>query len=253
MNIRTFAAAAFGVAMLATLGGNARAAEVRVLGSNAVRTVLTTLGPQFEKATGNKVVLVFGTGGQLNAEIDKGTPFDLAVLSTSDLDALAKKGKIAAGTQSALARSGVGVAIKRGTPKPDISTTEAFKRTLLNAKSIGFVNGTPTSAYLDTLFPRLGIADQMKPKIRFIDSKVGAGGAAEAGEIEIGLTQISEILAHPGAELVGPLPEEIQAYTQFGSAVGANAKEAAAASALINFMATPESVRVIKEKGMFPK
>ncbi len=124
---------------------------------------------------------------------------------------------------------------------------------MLNAKSIGFVNATPTSAYLNTLFPRLGIADQLKPKIKFIDSKVGAGGAAGAGEVEIGLTQISEILSHTDAELVGPLPEEIQVYTEFGAAVGANAKETAAASALIKFMATPESAKVIKEKGMFPR
>jgi len=253
MSIRKIAAIAFSMAMLSTLPGNAHAAEIKVLVSNAARSVLEELGPQFEKASGNKVVLVYGTTVDLKAEIEKGAAFDVTVLSTSGIDDLIKQGKIAAGSQHGLARSGAGVAVKRGAPKPDISTTEAFKRTLLNAKSIGYVQGTPTGNYLKALFPRLGIEDQLKPKIKFIDSKVGAGGAAAAGEVEIGLTQMSEILSKPGAELVGPLPEDIQVYTDFASGVGANSKEAGTAGALIKFMSTPESARVIKEKGMAPR
>jgi len=253
MNIRTIAATAFALAMMSTLASTAHAAEIKVLGSNAAKAFLEVLGPQFEKATGNKVTLVYGTGVELKAEIDKGGAFDVAVLATGVIDDLAKQGKIAAGTQSGLARSGAGVAVKRGAAKPDIGTTEAFKRALLNAKSIGFVDGTPTGVYLKALFPRLGIADALQPKIKFVDSKVGAGGAAASGEVEIGLTQMSEILSKPGAELVGPLPEEIQVYTDFASGVSANSKEAATAGALIKFMATPESARVIKEKGMVPR
>jgi len=253
MNIRTIAAIALAVTTMSALATNAHAAEIKVLVSNAARSVLEELGPQFEKASGNKVVLVYGTTVDLKAEIEKGGAFDVTVLSTSGIDDLIKQGKIAAGTQHSLARSGAGVAVKRGAPKPDISTTEAFKRAMLNAKSIGYVDGTPTGNYIKALFPRLGIADQLKPKIKFIDSKVGAGGAAGAGEVEIGLTQVSEILSKPDAELVGPLPEEIQVYTDFASGVGANSKQAAAAGALIKFMSTPESARVIKEKGMVPR
>ncbi|HEX4328127.1 MAG TPA: molybdate ABC transporter substrate-binding protein [Burkholderiales bacterium] len=253
MNVRTIAATAFSAAMLSTLAANAHAAEIRVLGSNAAKAVLEVLAPQFEKATGNKVVLVYGTSAGLKDEIEKGAAFDVAVLTTGGIDDLTKKGKVAAGTQHGLARSGAGVAIKRGAAKPDIGTTEAFKRALLNAKSIGFVDATPTGNYLKGLFVRLGLADALKPKIKLVDSKVGAGGAAAAGEVEIGLTQISEILSKPGAELVGPLPEDIQVYTDFASGVGALAKEAATAAALIKFMSTPEAAKVIKEKGMVPK
>ncbi|MDB5804397.1 MAG: molybdate transporter periplasmic protein [Betaproteobacteria bacterium] len=250
MNIR--AIAAFGVVIMSAFGVYAHAADVKVLGSNAARPILEALVPQFEKATGNKVTLVYGTSAGLKEDIEKGAAFDLAVLTTAGIADLAKQGKVAAGTPSNLARSGAGVAIKKGAAKPDIGTTDAFKRTLLNAKSVGIVDATPTGNYFKTLFPRLGIADEMKAKLKFVDSKVGAGGAAASGEVEIGLTQISEILAS-GAELLGPLPEEIQVYTDFASGVGANAKEAATAGALIKFMSTPESARVIKEKGMVPR
>lgn len=253
MNIRKIAATALSVAMLSTLAGNTHAAEIKVLVSNAAMAMMEELGPQFEKASGNKVVLVFGTTVDLKTEIEKGGAFDVTVLSTGGIDDLVKQGKITAGSPHALARSGAGVAVKRGAPKPDISTTEAFKRALLNAKSIGYVEGTPTGNYLKALFPRLGIADQLKPKIKFIDSKVGAGGAAAAGDVEIGITQIAEVLHKPGAELVGPLPDDIQIYTDFSSGVGANSKQAATAAALIKFMSTPEAARVIREKGMVPR
>lgn len=252
MNIRAIAAVTFGVGLL-VFGGNSHAAEVRVLASNAVKTVLAVLGPQFESATGNQITFVYGTITELQAEIDKGAAFDVAVLSAPAVAELVKQGKIAAGAHADFVRSSAGVAIKKGAIKPDISTTDAFKRTLLGAKSIGFVDQSATGNYLKTLFPRLGIADDLKSKIKFIDGKVGAAGAVEAGEVEIGLTQISEILPHAGAELVGPLPKEIQVYTDFAAGVSANSKEAGAAGALLKFMATPASAAVIREKGLEPK
>ena len=151
------------------------------------------------------------------------------------------------------ARSGAGVAVKKGAPKPDISTTEAFKRTLLAAKSIGFVEQGATGIYLKSLFQRLGIADELKPKLKMLAAGVGAGGAVAKGEVEIGMTQIPEILSYAGAELVGPLPAEIQVYTDFAVGVGANAKEPEGAKALIKFLATPAAVSVTKTKGLVPR
>ncbi len=238
MKLRPLAAAC-GFALAAALAP-AHAAEVTVLASNAVKSVMEEIVPRYEKASGNKVKMTTGTSNELLAVIAKGEPFDAVFLSTSGIEEQVKAGKVKAGTQAGVARSGIGVAIKRGAPKPDISTDEALKRALLAAKSIGYVDGTPTAAYLKTLFPKLGIADQIKPKIKLVESKVGAGNAAGKGDVEIGLTQISEILAHPDAELVGPLPADIQKYTDFSAGVGAGAKEPAAGAALIKFIGTPE-------------
>lgn len=250
MSLRHIAALC-GFAVAAALAP-AHAAEVKVLASNAVKSIFEDLGPRYEKASGNKVTLVFGTSGELQALLDKGEAFDLAVLSVAGMEDQWKKGVIANGSPAPLARSGAGVAVKRGAPLPDISTTEAFKRVLLGAKSVGMVDGTPTGNYFKTLFPKLGIAEQMQARIKYVDSKTGAGGAAASGEVEIGLTQMAEILAVPGAELVGPLPEEIQVYTDFATGVSARAKQPAAAAAFVKYIATPEAGQVIREKGMAP-
>ena len=253
MNIRGIAAITFGVALMPAVGGNSHAAEVKVFGSYAVKTVLEALGPLFEEATGNKVTFVYGSVAELKTDIEKGAAFDVAVLTAVGVADLVKQGRISASAQANLARSGVGIAIKKGAAKTDICTTDAFKHALLNAKSIGFVEQSPTGIYLKNLFPRLGIADELKSKIKFIDAKVGAGGAVASGEVEIGLTQIGEILPHAGAELLGPLPKDIQVYTNYAAGVSANSKEANAASALIKFMATPAFAKVIKEKGLEPR
>ena len=228
----------------------AHAAEVRVFSSNALKTVLEELAPQFEKASGHKLIVTFKSAAALKVDIEKGEACDVAILTTSALDDLIKQGKLTAATRTEIARSGAGVAVRKGAPKPDISTTEAFKRAMLNAKSITFVEQGATGIYLKTLFVRLGIADELKPKI-----KLAATAAAEyvaRGEAEIGMTQISEILPIAGAELVGPLPPEIQAYTNFPAAVSANTKVAEPASALIKYLTTPEASAVLKAKGLEP-
>jgi molybdate transport system substrate-binding protein len=238
---------------LLALGTGAQAAEIRVLSSNAVKSVLQELAPQLEKATKNKIAFTFDTAVALKGQIEKGAAFDLAILTDEAIDDLIKQGKISGATRTALARSGVGVAVKKGAPKPDISTTEAFKRTLLAAKSIGFVEQGGSGIYLKSLLPRLGIADQLKDKLKIVAADVGAGGAVANGEVEIGITQIAEILPHAGAELVGPLPTEIQLNTDFASGISANAKESEGAKALINFLSTPAAVSVIKAKGLDPR
>lgn len=252
MKIRLIAAQA-AAALLLALGTGAQAAEIKVLSSNAVKSVLEQLAPQFEKAAKNKIAFTFDTAAALKGQIEKGAAFDLAVLTDGAIDDLIKQGKISGATRTALARSGAGVAVKKGAPKPDISTTEAFKRTLLAAKSIGFVEQGATGIYLKSLLQRLGIADELKPKLKMLAASVGAGGAVANGEVEIGMTQIPEILSYAGAELVGPLPADIQVYTDFAVGVGANAKDPEGAKALIKFLATPAAVSVIKAKGLAPR
>ena len=252
MKIQGVMAAIVGLALPLLAGqimaGQAQAAEIKVLASTAVKTSLEALSPQFEKATGNKVDLTFAPAAVLKEKIDQGTAFDVAVLTTPIIDALAGAGKIDT-ARTAIAHSGIGVAIRKGAPKPDIGTKDAFKQALLNAKSVGFTASGATGAYLKTLFEKLGIAEELKPKLKLLP---GASGEAVAnGEVEIGMTQISEILPYAGAELAGPLPPDIQSYTYFSAAAAAG-KDADAAKAFIKFLAGPDALSVIKAKGMEP-
>ncbi|HET7885092.1 MAG TPA: substrate-binding domain-containing protein [Bradyrhizobium sp.] len=231
------------------LTAEAQAAEIKVLASTAVKTTLEELAPQFEKATGSKVDVTFSPASVLKEKIDQGTAFDVAILTTPIIDGLASSGKIET-TRTAIAHSGIGIAIKKGAAKPDIATSEAFKQALLKANSVGYTAGGATGAYLKTLFEKLGIADALKPKLKLLQG--GVGEAVTNGEIEIGMTQISEILPHPGAELAGPLPADIQSYTSFSAGVSAASKEVDAAKAFVKFLAGPPALAVIKAKGMEP-
>jgi molybdate transport system substrate-binding protein len=242
------AIAALAAFTLPLLAGFAQAADIKVFSSTAVKTVLEELGPQFEKATGNKLVFTIGPAAVLKTQIEQGAAFDLAILTVAATDDLAKQGKIAADTRAAIAHAGIGVAVRKGAPKPDISTPEAFKHALLNAKSVGFTAAGASGVYLKSLFEKLGIADELKPKLKLLPGPAGA--ATADGEVEIGMTQISEILPYANAELVGPLPAQIQSYTNFSAGVSTASKDAAAASALIKFLTAPSAATVFKAKGM---
>jgi molybdate transport system substrate-binding protein len=248
MKIKCAMAALAGLA-LPLLACQAQAAELKVLASTAVKTTLEELGPQFEKATGNKIDFTFAPASVLKEKIDQGAAFDVAILTAPITDGLAAAGKIDT-TRTAIAHSGIGVAIHRGAPKPDIGTTEAFKRTLLGAKSVGFTAGGASGAYLKTLFEKLGIADELKPRLKLLQGP--AGEAAASGEVEIGMTQISEIIPYANAELVGPLPPDIQSYTHFSAAVSTASKEADTARAFIKFLTAPAALALIQAKGMDP-
>ncbi len=231
------------------LAAQAQAAEIKLSASTAVKTVLEDLLPQFEKATGNKVVVTIAPASILKTQIDQSAAFDVAILTVPITDSLVKEGK-ADTARTVIAHAGIGVAIQKGATKPDIGTTEAFKRALLNAKSVGFTAGGASGVYLTSLFEKLGIADALKPKLKLL--KGPAGEAAASGEVEIGMTQISEILPYAGAELVGPLPSDIQSYTYFSAAVAVASKEQDASKALIKYLAAPAALAVIKSKGMEP-
>lgn len=247
MNTHVMKAAAIALAMMLA-PVVAEAAEVKCLCSNALKTVMGELAPRFEKETGHKLALTFGSTKPLTERIEKGEAFDLTILGEAAIDDLIKQGKLVAATRVVVARSTLGVAIRKGAPKPNVSTTEAFKRTILNAKSIGYLVDGLTGTYLKVLFERLGIADSIKSKYK---NTRGAEAVAK-GEVELGITQMSEILYEKGAELAGPLPPEIQNYTNFLSAVAAGTKQADAAKALLKYLASPDAARVMKANGLEP-
>jgi molybdate transport system substrate-binding protein len=241
------------MAVMVLTGGmaTANAAEVKILTAGAMKAVVLELVPVFEKQTGHKAVIDNDTAGGLTKRIEGGEAFDLVVVTPGAVKELAAKGKFA-GSGVNVARVGVGVVVKEGAPAPDIATVEAFKKALLAAKSVAYIDpasGGSSGIYIAGLLDKLGIAAEVKPK-----AKLKKGGyVAEliaSGEAELGLHQISEILPVKGVKLVGPLPAEIQNYTVYAAAVGAQAREEAAAQAMLKLLAGPEAEPVLKARGM---
>jgi molybdate transport system substrate-binding protein len=246
-----------GLAMVMIAAGaphGAAAAEIKVLTAGAFKQVLLALLPAFEKATGHKVMVENATVGALTKRIEGGESFDLAVLTPAAVNALSEKGKFVAGSRTDLARVGVGVVVREGAPKPDISSVDAFKRALLAAKSVAYIDpaaGGSSGIYVAGLLDKLGIAGEVKPKAKLIPGGAVAEHIAR-GEAELGIHQISEIMPVKGVTLVGPLPAEIQNYTVYAAGLGANAKEPDAAKALLKTLSGPAAADVLKSKGMQP-
>src|SRR6516162_2076320 len=237
-----------GLAMVLMAAGAPRAAagaEIKVLTAGAFKQVLLALVPDFERATGHKVTVQNDTVGALTKRIAGGEAFDLAVLTPKAVDELAL-----------LREVGVGVVVKDGTPKPDIGSVAAFKQALLAAKSVAYIDpaaGGSSGIYVAGLLDKLGIAGEVKPKAKLIPGGAVAEHVAK-GEAELGIHQISEILpvTVKGVTLVGPLPAEIQNYTVYAAGVGAHAKEADAAKALLKSLTSPAAAEVLKSKGIEP-
>ena len=252
MKETTLTAVAVGFALMLAANVAASGAEIAVISSNALKTTLEELAPAFEKATAHKLVFTWGAAVPLRAEIERGAMFDVALLTTAAIDDLIRRGNLVAATRVALANSGAGIAVRKGAPRPDVSTVDAFKNALLNAKSVAYVEQGGTGIYLKALLQRLGIADALRSKLKLLAPENPAANAVANGEAEIGMTQISEILPYAGAELVGPFPKEIQLTTSFAAAVGTNARQPEAANALIKFLAAPSAAPVFKAKGLDP-
>ena len=232
----------------------ANAAEVKVLSAGAFKQVVLALVPEYQSQTGNTVTVDNGTTGQLKKRIDGGEAFDIVVITPAVIDEMIASGKVAAGSEVKLAGVGIGVVVKEGAPKPDISTVEKFKQALLAAKSVAYIDpasGGSSGIYIDKLLVKLGIADQIRPK-----AKLKKGGHVAdfivSGEAELGIHQISEIVPVKGVTLVGPLPKEIQNTTTYAAALSASAKNKAAAEALIKTLSGPAAAAVLKSKGMEP-
>ncbi|MGH6683588.1 MAG: molybdate ABC transporter substrate-binding protein [Pseudolabrys sp.] len=246
-------AALFGALILA-IPQSASAAEIKVLTAGAFKQVVMALVPNFERQTGDKVTIDNGTTGQLKKRIDDGEAFDIVVITPAVVDEMIANGKVATGSHVNLASVGIGVVVKEGAPKPDISTVDKFKDALLKAKTVAYIDpasGGSSGIYVDKLLVKLGIADQIRPKARL---KKG-GYVADlivSGEADLGIHQISEIVPVKGVTLVGPLPKEIQNTTTYAAGLSASTKEKDAARELIEYLSGADAASVLKSKGMDP-
>ncbi len=258
--IRTMSVASRSIAGLAlsilSLARPAFAAEIKVMISGAFTAAYLEVIPEFERSTGSKIVTAYGSSmgdaqDSIPSRLDRGEPVDVVILADSALDELIKHGKVVPGSRVDLVRSSIGMAVRAGAPKPDISTVEALKRTLLHAKSIAY-SASASGVYLShELFPRLGIAGEIQSKcMRIASGPVGL--AVARGDAEIGFQQISELLPVSGIDYVGPLPPEVQKITVFSASIAVGARQPDAARALIKFLASPAVVPAIKKSGLEP-
>jgi molybdate transport system substrate-binding protein len=250
--MRLFGSVCGALALLVIAACPVQGAELRIFGSRVTKMIVEDVGPQFERTTGHRLVVLTDVAAVMKRRIEQGEAFDLAVLVNFQADDLIKKGKLIADSRADLMKAGIGVAVRRGAPMPDIATVDAFKATLLKAKSITYLKEGASTIYLDGLFKRLGIAEQLaektvKPDTESVSEKVAAG------EVELGIIVIPNILSVPGAQLVGPIPEEVQSYIVFTAGVAANSTNQQAARDLVAFLKSPAAISAIKAKGMIPE
>jgi molybdate transport system substrate-binding protein len=231
--------------------GMAQAADIKVLASNALKEAYLELVPAFEKATEHKVTTTWAGTNDILKRMAAGETYDLVIMAGPSLDKLIEQGRIVPGSRVDLAKSGVGVAVRAGAPKPDISSGDALRRALLAAKSIGYSSG-PSGVYMESLFRRMGIADEIKPKLKQTQPGNPVGELIARGEAEIGFQQVSELLPVAGIDFIGPLPPDVQHITVFSGGIHTGAKESDAAKALVRFIAAPAAAAVIRKKGMEP-
>ena len=227
-----------------------QAAEIKAFFTGAARRSLEAILPQFERASGHKVAGQYALPPELIKKIDAGEPFDVLILSY-DVEGLVKQGKIVPDSRTVLGRIGIGVAVRQGAPKPDFSTVEKFKRMLLDAKSFATSGEGSSGRYVASLIERLGIADQVKPKIKSGSSGTSAQ-LVSRGEVDFVVSGLPPLIGTPNIEWLGYLPAEINNWLLFTGGLGVNAKEADAGRALLKFLTTPPAAAVWKENGLEP-
>ncbi|MDB5578427.1 MAG: hypothetical protein JWR80_3603 [Bradyrhizobium sp.] len=245
----TAAASMFGVALM--VSPVAEAAELKVIAGGSMTASMNALGPEFEKATGHKLVTHFDSTPNIITRVTSGTPFDMVVVPVDVFRDAAAKARFAQGPTFDIARVGYGVIVRSGTPKPDISTPDTFKKALLDAPSVAFLPTSAAGAYVLRTFERLGIGEAMKAKTRVQETPAQIATAVAKGEAELGIF-LTNVLIAPGVELIGPFPGDLQQELVFTAAIAADSKEADAAKALIDYLRTPAATAVIKAKGMTP-
>ena len=228
-----------------------KAPDLQLFTSNSTRAVMAELLPEFERATGTHVKASYDPALVMLKRIGDGETADLAILGQAAIDDLAAKGKIVPDSRRTLARCGVGIGVLAGAPKPDISTVDALKRALLAAKSICHTTRGASGIHFSGVIERLGIADEVKAKA--VTNEGGLiGELVVRGEAELAVQQVPELMAVPGIDLVGPLPQELQSISVVTAGIFAGSKQAAQARALLEFLATPASSRVFRAKGLEP-
>jgi molybdate transport system substrate-binding protein len=250
--LSVFTTISLGLALFGnTAGSTARAAEIKLLCAVALHPAIDALIPDFEKSSGHKVTVAYGTAGAVADRVQKGEAADIVINSVPMIDRLQAQGKVVAGSRVIIAKVGVGVFVRKGAVKPAVSSADAFKRSMLAARSIAYpdpAGGGASGIYVASLLERLGIVAEMKLKTKL--STLGTLYASVAsGDVEIGFNQISEILAQPTVELAGPLPPATQNYTQFAPGIVTGSSQADAGRALVTFLSSPAAQTVLKAKG----
>jgi molybdate transport system substrate-binding protein len=249
MSLLVAAASLLGLAPVLSPAGELNAAELKVLAGGSLRSVLAELGPQFERASGHKLIIHFDTTPNLIKLATSGDPFDAGVVPIDVFKDTSAKASFGPSTE--FARVGYGVAVREGAPKPDVGTLDTFKKTLLDAKSVTFVPASAAGAYILKMFERLGIDQAMKAKTVAQDQPTGIAPALANGDADIALF-VNNVLTAPGVDIVGPFPQEVQQELVYPAAVAANPREPAAAKAFIDYLTSPAVASIIKTKGMTP-
>ena len=250
----------FALAIVVASLGTAQAEELTVLGAGATRSVLQELAAPFERASGHHLTLEFATAAEVEERIAGGAAIDVAVLTRPRIEKLAHDGKIVANSSAMIGRSPIGLAVRKGAPHPDIGSVEAFKRTLLAAKSIAYTDpasGGTSGIHLAQVLERLGLAAKLKPKIRRVTGSPGhppsVGDAVASGEAEIGMQPISELMTSAGIDIVGPLPTQLQSPDLvYVAGITTVSKQPQAAKALVDFLVGPAAAPIVKAKGLEP-
>jgi molybdate transport system substrate-binding protein len=243
--------AALAALLLASSGTSVNAAEIKVLSPIVLETTMRALIPEFERSSGHKVTIAYGTVGAVADRVVKGEDADVVVTAALQIENLQKQSKVAGGSRADLGKVGIGAFSRKGAPKVDISTVDAFKSALLAAKSIGYVDpaaGAPVGIFMPSLLERLGIATELKPKLTLFKVQERFEHVAK-GEVEIGFALTSEILEELGVQLVGPLPATVQRNTLYVAGIVAGSKQQDAAKMLITFLSSPAAATVMKAKG----
>jgi molybdate transport system substrate-binding protein len=223
--------------------------DIKVLSSIATKEAYLELVPQYEKASGHTVSTTWsGTTAMMN-QLAAGEQYDLVMISATELEELIRLGKIAAGSRVDIAKSGIGIAVRKGAPRPDVSSPDALKKALLAAKTVGYTSG-PSGVYMGQLVERMGIAAQVKAKFKSVPSGGTIGTIVASGDCEIGFQQVSELVHIPGVDFIGPLPAEVQRVTVFSSGIQVGAAQPDAAKALVAFLTTPAAKGVVKKHGL---
>jgi molybdate transport system substrate-binding protein len=231
------------------MAGIAQAADITVLATPGIKEAYLALVPQYEKESGNKVATTWAGTADVMKRVKAGEVFDTVILASNSLEELTDTGKLMAGSRADVARSLVGVAVRSGAPKPDISSPDALKRTLTAAKTIGISTG-PSGVYLTGLFDKMGMLAELKPKFRTPPSGAPVGELVAKGEAEIAFQQVSELIHFPGIQYVGPLPAALQQTTVFAGGVHAGAREPDAARAFLKFLSSSEHAAVLQKHGL---
>ena len=259
MSCLRIAVAAFALIAAMRNGGAADAAEIRILASGSVKAAFSQLLPDFQKSSGNTATIEYGPAGAIVGRVLKDEAADVVIVSRSQLQKLESNGKVVQGSLVNIAGIALGVAVRKGAPKPDISNVDAFKRALLSARSVGYrdpTTGSTSGTYAASLLERLGIAEDLKPKLRLDRSEGDVPEnvflAVARGDVEMQIGQITEIVISPGVDLAGPLPAEIQNTTVMAAGIIASSKAPDDAKALISFIPSPAAAAVLKASGFQP-